>query len=166
LRADEFVLVAPNPDAADFIYVGELRAAKGVDTLIEAVARLNKSRERALRVVLVGSGPDKAMLAEQARRLGVADRLSFLGAMPIRSAMALGRVLVVPSREPSRCLTSCWKRPRRGFRWSPLTSGESRRFTARSGIGSAHAATPPIFASGWGRCSIRILPSGRTRLPT
>ena len=101
LRADEFVRVAPNPDAADFLYVGELRAAKGVDTLIEAVARLSKSRERALRLALVGSGPDKAMLAEQARRLGVADRLSFLGAMPIRSAMALGRVLVVPSRAES-----------------------------------------------------------------
>ncbi len=101
LRADEFVRVAPNPDAADFIYVGELRAAKGVDTLVEAVARLGKSRERAPRLVLVGSGPDEAMLAEQARRLGVADRLSFLGVMPIRSAMALGRVLVVPSRAES-----------------------------------------------------------------
>jgi glycosyltransferase involved in cell wall biosynthesis len=101
LRADEFVRVAPNPDAADFIYVGELRAAKGVDTLVEAVARLGKSRERAPRLALVGSGPDEATLAEQARRLGVADRLTFLGVMPFRSAMALGRVLVVPSRAES-----------------------------------------------------------------
>ena len=57
LRADEFVRVAPNPDAADFIYVGELRAAKGVDTLIEAVARLGASRAPPPRLVLVGSGP-------------------------------------------------------------------------------------------------------------
>ena len=38
------------------------------------------------------------MLAELARRLGVADRLSFPGVMPFREAMALGRILVVPSR--------------------------------------------------------------------
>ena len=41
------------------------------------------------------------MLAEQARRLGVADRLTFLGLMPFRRAMALGRILVVPSRAES-----------------------------------------------------------------
>ena len=47
LRAAEFEPVAPNPDAADLVYVGELRAAKGVDTLIGAVARLTKIRARA-----------------------------------------------------------------------------------------------------------------------
>jgi glycosyltransferase involved in cell wall biosynthesis len=101
LRAAEFEPVAPNPDAADLVYVGELRAAKGVDTLIGAVARLTKIRARAPRLALVGSGPDRALLESQARRLGVADRLSFLGPMPIRDAMALGRVLVVPSRAES-----------------------------------------------------------------
>ena len=35
----EFVPVCPGPDAADFVYVGELRAAKGIDTLLEALAR-------------------------------------------------------------------------------------------------------------------------------
>jgi glycosyltransferase involved in cell wall biosynthesis len=101
LRAAEFESVAPNLDAAELVYVGELRAAKGVDTLIEAVALLNKTRERGPRLVLVGSGPDDAALIEQARRLGVADNLSFPGPMPIRRAMALGRVLVVPSRAES-----------------------------------------------------------------
>ena len=46
LRAAEFVRVAANADAAEFIYVGELRAAKGVDTLLEALARLG-AREAA-----------------------------------------------------------------------------------------------------------------------
>ena len=62
LRAAEFEPVAPNPDAADLVYVGELRAAKGVDTLIGAVARLTKIRARAPRLALVGSGPDRALL--------------------------------------------------------------------------------------------------------
>ena len=31
-----------NPDAADLLYVGELRAAKGIDTLLEAIARVGR----------------------------------------------------------------------------------------------------------------------------
>ena len=38
VSAAEFVPVAPNPDAAEFLYVGELRAAKGIDTLLDAIA--------------------------------------------------------------------------------------------------------------------------------
>ena len=41
------------------------------------------------------------MLDERARRLGVADFVSFPGPMPIRDAMALGKILVVPSRAES-----------------------------------------------------------------
>ncbi len=69
----EFVAVPPAPEAADLLYVGELRAAKGIDTLIEAIA-LAKARGAPLRTALVGSGPDKEMLLAQARRLGVAEQ--------------------------------------------------------------------------------------------
>ena len=39
----EFAPVAPTADAADFLYVGELRAAKGIDTLLDALARVGRA---------------------------------------------------------------------------------------------------------------------------
>ena len=97
----EFVPVAPRPDAAAFFYVGELRSAKGIDTLIDALAILTRRRNEALRLILVGSGPDRERLEAQAAALGIADQVSFPGAMPARQAFALGRTLVVPSRAES-----------------------------------------------------------------
>ena len=38
LRPDEFAPISAADDAADFLYVGEWRSCKGVDTLIEALA--------------------------------------------------------------------------------------------------------------------------------
>jgi glycosyltransferase involved in cell wall biosynthesis len=97
----ELVPVAPNADAADFVYVGELRSAKGIDTLLEAAAVLSRRLNRPCKVILVGSGPDEARLVAQAASLGIADQVTFPGAMPARKAFALGRTLVVPSRAES-----------------------------------------------------------------
>ncbi len=101
VSAGEFVPAAPNPDAADFLYVGELRAAKGVDTFLEAIARAGSQLGAIPRAVLVGSGPDREALIALAQRLGVGHRLSFPGPMPVREAFKLGRFLVVPSRVES-----------------------------------------------------------------
>ena len=97
----EFVAVPPNADAAEFLYVGELRSAKGIDTLIDAMAILSRRLGRAPRLILVGSGPDQAKLEAQARTRGVADQVSFPGALPARQAFTMGRTLVVPSRAES-----------------------------------------------------------------
>ncbi len=50
---------------------------------------------------LVGSGPDREALAAQVERLGLSCAISFKPAMPARQAMALGRIMVVPSRSES-----------------------------------------------------------------
>ena len=97
----DFAPAAPNADAADLLYVGELRAAKGIDTLLEAIARVGRARGLIPRTVLVGSGPDQAALTELAQRLGIGSFVSFPGQMPVREAFKLGRVLVVPSRAES-----------------------------------------------------------------
>jgi glycosyltransferase involved in cell wall biosynthesis len=97
----EFAPVAPNPDAADFLYVGELRAAKGIDTLLDAIALVGSTLGETPRAVLVGSGPDKDVLLAHARRLGIAERISFPGQLPVREAFKLGRIMVVPSRAES-----------------------------------------------------------------
>lgn len=101
LRPGEFEPVEPIADAADFLYVGEWRRFKGVDTLIEALALIGKETGEAPRLALVGSGPDEAALRALAERRGVNDRLSFAPPMPAREALRLGRVLVVPSRAES-----------------------------------------------------------------
>ena len=97
----EFVPVTPNADAADLLYVGELRSAKGIDTLIEALAILTRRLGRPVRLVLVGSGPDQAKLEAQAASRGVSEQVTFPGALPARQAFAMGRMLVVPSRAES-----------------------------------------------------------------
>lgn len=97
----EFEPVHPVPGAADFVYVGELRAAKGIDILLKALAKACAATGRRLRLVLVGSGPDREPLGDLVRRLGLTGQVSFPGPMPAREAFARGRVLVMPSRAES-----------------------------------------------------------------
>jgi glycosyltransferase involved in cell wall biosynthesis len=101
ISSEEFEPIRPNPDAADFVYVGELRAAKGIDTLIDATAALSRKRGKPLKLILVGSGPDEQKLIRQAQAVGIAAHVSFPGAMPAPVAFKLGRTLVVPSRAES-----------------------------------------------------------------
>lgn len=101
IGASELVPVAPGPGAAEFLYVGELRSAKGIDTLIEATAVLSRRRNQACKLILVGSGPDQEQLMRQAAALNIEDQVSFPGPMAARKAFTLGRTLVVPSRAES-----------------------------------------------------------------
>ena len=94
----EFEPVGPAPDAADLVFVGELRLLKGVDVLIEAIAALAREG-RPLTASIVGDGPDRPAFEAAAQGLGQSVR--FLGAKPARAAFALGRLLVVPSRAES-----------------------------------------------------------------
>lgn len=96
----EFEPITLAPDATDLIFIGELRPVKGVDVLIDAIARLHGAG-RSVTTTLVGDGPDRATLAAQAERLGLAQTIRFLPAMPARKAQALGRVMVMPSRAES-----------------------------------------------------------------
>ena len=70
-------------DESDFLatYVGRLGAHRGLETVLDALARLETSTTVPARLVIVG--PDDSenadVLREHARRLGVADRLSFTG---------------------------------------------------------------------------------------
>ena len=101
ISPSEFAPVATTVNPAKFLYVGELRAAKGIDTLISALALLSRRIDKRPHLILVGSGPDQEQLTNQARALGVVDLVSFPGAMPARAAFALGEILVIPSRAES-----------------------------------------------------------------
>ena len=97
----EFVPAVPAQDAADILYVGELRAAKGVDTLLDALALIGRETGAAPTAVFVGSGPDREALIAQAARLGLSDRVRFPGPMPVRRAFESGRIMAAPSRAES-----------------------------------------------------------------
>lgn len=97
LAETEFVAATPAPDATDFLYVGELRFCKGVDTLIAALAEIGGDA----RLTLVGFGPDEPAFRAQAARLGVDRRVVFHPPTEIRKAFCLGRILVAPSRAES-----------------------------------------------------------------
>lgn len=92
----EFAPVPLAADAADLLYVGELREAKGLPYLLDALVRL-RQEGRPLRLLMVGSGPDAESLRAMVERLGLSDAASFEPPQAIRSVLARGRILVVPS---------------------------------------------------------------------
>jgi glycosyltransferase involved in cell wall biosynthesis len=98
VTAAEFEPIVPATDAADLLFIGELRVLKGVDVLIEAIAALAREG-RPVTANIVGHGPDRPAFETAAQALGPSVR--FLGARPARAAFALGRLLVVPSRAES-----------------------------------------------------------------
>jgi len=57
---------------------GRLVMGKGIETLIEAAALL-KARGTACRLVIAGDGPHRADMQALAHRLGIADRVLFVG---------------------------------------------------------------------------------------
>ncbi|MCK6445843.1 MAG: N-acetyl-alpha-D-glucosaminyl L-malate synthase BshA [Planctomycetes bacterium] len=82
------------------VHVSNFRPVKRVPWLVEAFAKCLEGRNAEL--VLVGDGPDQAAARDVAQRLGVADRVSFLGerdAMP--ELLAPADVFVLTSREES-----------------------------------------------------------------
>lgn len=84
----------------DLVFVGRLVSDKGVDVLLDALAHLAE-QGLAPRLTVVGDGPEAPALREQARRLGLADRIDFLGLRADEELVRLlneHRVLVVPSR--------------------------------------------------------------------
>lgn len=93
----EFIPVEPRPDAADLLYVGEFRRAKGVDTLIDALNLLARDNIRPS-LLMVGDGPEAEILVARAEQAGVGGQLTLHARMPARDAFALGRTMVLPSR--------------------------------------------------------------------
>lgn len=99
LRPDDFAPHAPAQDAADFLYIGELRELKGVDVLLKALSKLNAYKT--VTAAIVGSGPDAEHLEAMATHLRLGSRVRFSGPMPAHAALSKGRCLVVPSRAES-----------------------------------------------------------------
>ncbi len=93
------------PTAGRFVvaYAGRLVPEKGVDTLLEALARLGPE----VRLKVIGDGPARTALQGLAARLGLGDRVEWLPPVPadrMPEVFARVDVLVLPSRT-----TPVWK---------------------------------------------------------
>jgi len=97
LAPDEFIPIAPEADAADFVFVGELRDLKGIHVLVYALAGVTRPDGTPATLVMAGDGPERGALESRIAELGLQARVSLLGARPARPTFAQGRIAVVPS---------------------------------------------------------------------
>jgi glycosyltransferase involved in cell wall biosynthesis len=98
-RADADVEIQDlTPKVAVVAYAGHLYAWKGVDTLVEAIARVPD-----VQALIVGGHekePDLARLREAAHRLGIADRVTFTGLVApsaVPAWLARADILALPN---------------------------------------------------------------------
>ncbi|MEO6192745.1 MAG: glycosyltransferase family 4 protein [Thermoanaerobaculia bacterium] len=99
-REDLFRRLPEVPRTGDLMFLGRLVSDKGVDILLAALGLL---ADRGVRpgLTIAGDGPERPLLADQARRLGIADQVRFLGSRQGEETVRLlnaHRILVVPSR--------------------------------------------------------------------
>jgi len=99
LQPSDFAAHIPAPDAADFLFVGELRQLKGVDVLLRALAEI--ARGRKVSAIVVGAGPDAEAFKRLAAELALTGAVTFPGPLPAAQAFSLARAIVVPSRAES-----------------------------------------------------------------
>lgn len=97
LKTDEFYQSQPNDDAADFLYIGELRLLKGVDILINAFAKL-ATQHKAIKLIIIGYGPDEDYFKSLVAKAGIYDMVTFLPPTPAAQAFELAKIQVMPSR--------------------------------------------------------------------
>jgi len=90
----------PDAGTPTVAFAGRLSPTKGLDVLIEALARLDD-----VRLEVAGTGPDQLRCQQLASALGVADRVGFLGRASFDGVAELyGRANVV-------CVPSVWQEP-------------------------------------------------------
>lgn len=99
LWPEEFAAISPGKDATDLLFVGEVRHLKGIDLLFEAMRSLRP--QHPLTLTVVGDGPELDHHRALANSMGLGNAVRFAGRLPIRQALAMGRLMVVPSRNES-----------------------------------------------------------------
>jgi glycosyltransferase involved in cell wall biosynthesis len=86
-------------DRDHILFVGRLSVQKGAADLLAALAELAPMRP-ALRLTIIGDGPERELLEERARKLRIAERVTFRGRLDtgdVARAYRAASVLAVPS---------------------------------------------------------------------
>lgn len=85
-------------DARQLLYVGSLIQRKGLDLLLPALAETADD----IRLVIVGEGQEQGLLKEQMQKLGIEERVRFMGYVegePLRKLYRDSDVFILPTRE-------------------------------------------------------------------
>lgn len=101
LKPSEFEPIAPGPGAADFVFIGEFRALKGIQVLLEALVEVRAPDGRPASLVMAGNGPDFETFDQRINELRLRERVTLLGVQPARPTLARGRCAIVPSLKES-----------------------------------------------------------------
>ncbi|WP_435097849.1 glycosyltransferase [Halarchaeum sp. P4] len=78
--------VEADPDAGDVVYSGTLDEEANLESLLLALAEF---RSYDWSATVVGDGPERAGYERQARDMGIADRIDFVGEQDLESRLAL-----------------------------------------------------------------------------
>lgn len=98
LGTDEFEPVPAADDAADFLFIGEMRALKGPDLFIGGIKKLIDKGEVGVSAIMVGAGPEKDQYRAMIEGFGLDGVISLRDPMPARKAFAKAKIVVLPSR--------------------------------------------------------------------
>lgn len=101
LRAEEFQKVAPADEIRDFLFIGMMRALKGPEDFIRALAIVRERTGRTPTAWMVGDGDEKPWFRQLVKVLQLDKAVAFRDAMPAREAFALAHTVVAPSRAES-----------------------------------------------------------------
>ncbi len=96
LKEAEFDCLSVDNAEYDFIFVGELRMLKGIDVLLQAILKIEKTHP--VKILIVGAGPDEAYFRKKIENLGL-NRIVEISPpiFPATNAFNLGRCVVMPS---------------------------------------------------------------------
>jgi glycosyltransferase involved in cell wall biosynthesis len=121
------------PVPGRILFLGRLVERKGAHNALEAMAHL-AARDPGVHLRLVGDGPERSRLEARAATLGLADRVTFVGAVPpsaVAEEYARASVFVMPA-------VTDWKGEQEGFGLvlvEAMRAGVPVVATASGGIG-------------------------------
>ncbi len=87
-------------EEAIVMHASNFRAVKRSEDVIRIFAGI--AEQRAARLLMVGDGPERSRCLELSRKLGVGDRVHFLGSLPmLETVLGIADLFLLPSSEES-----------------------------------------------------------------
>jgi len=144
------------PQVPTFAFLGRLVSTKGARTLLDAAQQLN-AKGLAFRIKIIGQGPEREILEQQARDLQIQDCVQFLGYIPIdqlQDSLADTTAVIMPSLAGEVFGLAAAENMQRGRTLIVSDIGALAEV-----VGDAGIKFPPGDAAGLARCMETVLAS-------
>jgi glycosyltransferase involved in cell wall biosynthesis len=127
----------------DFVYLGRLVSEKGVAVLLEAFALVVKQVNNVkLKLLIIGDGDQRSNLEERARKLGIADKVTFAGSksgQELTDLVHSAKIAVVPSE---------WEEPMGVVALELMAAGRNIIVSERGGLKECVGNAGLTFSNG------------------